>query len=127
MAIVDLHFEDGIFHTCVCGCFNKSDVMTWANALRRCLQQALKPVVLIDMTAVDFIPTSARMLIAEVMRTLPVRALVFATADNTLLQSARMIGILGEPGRTYAFASLEEARQFAQARAVAQPLISNRA
>ncbi len=112
---MNMHFENHIFYARPGESLNKADAIAWVSALRRCAEQTFSPVaVVIDARDLKFIAASARVVIAEATRMWRVQSLIFVTDDSTMLQTVRMIGILGEANATRAFPTLDEAMYFAR-------------
>lgn len=111
---MNMHFENHVFYARPGESLNKAEAITWVSALRRYAEQTFSPIVaVIDARDLKFIPASARVVLAEATRMWRVKALVFVTDDSTMLQTVRMIGILGEDKATRAFTTLDEAVHFA--------------
>lgn len=114
MTALNMQFENHIFYARPGENLNKTDAIAWVSALRRNAEQSVGPITaIIDARDVQFIAASARVVFAEATRMWRVQALIFVTDDPTMLQTVRMIGVLGEGSATRAFATLEEAQQYA--------------
>lgn len=115
MPITDYHFENSIFFAKESGQIDKTDAEAWAAALRQHAASNPIPIVaLVDALEVTFVSAAARMVFAEASKTENLQAVSVATKHLLVTQTARVIGMLGERGRTYVFENLHEARQFAE-------------
>jgi hypothetical protein len=115
MTTMNMHFENHIFYARPSENLSKTDAIAWVSALRRYAEQSFSPIAaILDARDVQFIAASARVVIAEATRMWRVQGLLFVTDDPTMLQTVRMIGVLGEPNATHAFMTLEEAQHFAR-------------
>jgi hypothetical protein len=115
MTAMNMYFENHIFYARPGESLNKADALAWVSALRRYAEQTFSPIAaVIDARDLQFIAASARVVIAEATRMWRVQTLVFVTDDSTMLQTVRMIGMLGEDNATRAFTTLDEALHFAQ-------------
>jgi anti-anti-sigma regulatory factor len=100
------------------GDVHKNEARRWYNTLCRHAQNHPEPFyALIDLHHVPFIGSTARIQFADATRLPQVQGLLFITGEPHMQQTVRMIGMLGEPGSTYAFNSLQDAREFIAAHA----------
>jgi hypothetical protein len=114
MPIIDMTFENGVFYAKEVGQVEKSDAETWARALRGYAATSPTPIVaVIDANEVNFVSAAARMIFAEASKTPKLKAICVGARDMMTMQMARVIGLLGERGRTFVFISMDEARKSA--------------
>lgn len=114
MSILSTQLQDGLFVTSVAGQFEKTDAEIWLDALQHYADLSGGSLVaLINAADVTFITSSARMLIAEATRLWGVKAILFVTQEPTMMQTIRVIEMLGEHGRIFAFGTHDEALAFA--------------
>lgn len=115
MPFSNMQQENGIFFAKEDGYIDKSDAERWLKALYACAEDNPHPVIaLIDATITEFISAPARLLLAEATRHPQVQCVVVAVSNPVMMQTVRMIGMLGEFGQTKVFMSLEDARYYAE-------------
>jgi hypothetical protein len=115
MPVTDFHYNDHIFSAREVGHIDKSDAERWVEALRQNAAASPTPIVaLIDAQEVTFVSAGARMAFAEASKTPNLQAICVITQDMLITQTVRVIGMLGERGRTHVFETIDDAREFAQ-------------
>lgn len=116
MPIIETSFKDGIFFAREVGHIDREDAKVWAAQIARCAAESSTPIVsLIDALEVTFITTEARKIFVQASRIPNLKCAAVAAAGGITAQTARVIGHMAERDHTYVFASLEEARRFAEA------------
>lgn len=116
MPITDMSFKDGIFFAREVGHIDREDAKQWAAEITRCAAASPTPIVsLIDALQVTFITTEARQIFVRTSTLPNLKCAAVAAAGGVTAQTARVIGKLVEREHTFVFATLEEARQFAEA------------
>jgi hypothetical protein len=122
MPIIDFHYENHIFSAREVGHIDKADAERWVQALRQHAAASPTPIVaVVNALEVTFVSAGARMSFAESSKTPNLQAICVAAQDMLITQTARVIGMLGERGRTHIFESVEEACEFAE-ELIAQPV-----
>jgi predicted alpha/beta hydrolase family esterase len=117
MPVQDTSFENRIFFAREVGNIDQADAEAWTMALRRHAQASPQPIVaLVDALSVTSVTAAARKIFAQASQTPNLLLVAVATKDLPVTQTARVIGLMGKRGATHVFASLEEAREFAQTR-----------
>jgi len=115
MPITDMKFENGVFFAKESGHVDKADAELWAKALRQYAEASPTHIIaLVDALEVTFVSSSARMVFADASGIEKLKAVSVATQDLVTTQTARVIGMLGERGRTHVFETLEQATRFAR-------------
>ncbi len=114
MPIDSITFEDGIFFTKESGVITNDDALYWRDELRKIATEADEPfVALVDALDVTDITPQAGRIFAEAARTENLFISAIATSESMSFKS-NLIGIIGKRGHTYVFATLDEARAFAE-------------
>ena len=115
MPITDFHYDNHIFSAREVGHIDKADAERWVQALRQYAAASPTPIIaIVDALEVTFVSAGARMTFAEASKTPNLQAICVATQDMLISQTARVIGMLGERGRTHIFETVDEAREFAE-------------
>jgi anti-anti-sigma regulatory factor len=113
MPILRAEFQNGVLRAKAAGQLDKSDVEYWFKALRRYSTDYHQSIVVqIDATEVSFITSAARMMLAEATWFRGVQAILFVVQEPTMVQTIRVIGMLGDHRRIHTFQTQQEAEQF---------------
>lgn len=115
MALMDIHFRDGIYIARGESNLTVQDVQAIIAELKaRATHQGTPVVAILDFSRASRMASSAHILLADMTRSDRVSAVVCVTRSPTLEQSARTIAAMGESSRVHIFESMREARLFAQ-------------
>ena len=115
MPIIDMRFENGMFFAREVGDIDVQDAQEWAARLRSAAESYSSPIVaLVDAMDVEFVHAEARDVFVRASHTPNVRVIAVAVASVLAVVTARSIILRGEPGKTYTFVTLAEARSFAK-------------
>lgn len=113
MPILRAEFQNGVLRAKAAGQLDRSDVEYWFKALRRYSTDYRRSIVVqIDATEVSFITSAARMMLAEATWFRGVQAILFVVQEPTMVQTIRVIGMLGDHRRIHTFQTQQEAEQF---------------
>ena len=117
MPIQDTAFTNRIFFAREVGDISQADAEAWANALREHARKSAEPMgAVVDALEVTSVSAAARKIFAEASQTPNVRVVAVATKHLPITQTVRVIGMMGKRGTIQVFATLEEAREYAQKR-----------
>jgi hypothetical protein len=116
MPITNLHFEDGIFFAEEVGNISKEEAEQWVALLTEHARNSPTPIVaVVDALQAGYVTAPARQLFADASFT-PNLIAVCVAAQNVVVATAGLIGMMGEHNRTYVFYSVAEARAYAEER-----------
>ncbi len=123
MPIRDIRFENGIFFAREIGKIERADAEAWTEALRRCAQASLTPVViLIDAREMTLISPDASKVFSKAAEVPNVRVAAIATTTPLATVMSRTVAMMSRVGQTHdthVFNSFEEAERFALSHAAA--------
>ncbi len=114
MPIEDYSFQNRIFFAREVGVIAEEDAQAWAQQLsEHALRSDLPIVALIDALKAGLITIAVSDIFSQASYTANLLAVVVATGPRVTIV-AHTIGMLGKPGHTKVFSSLEEARAYAE-------------
>ena len=114
MPIDDYSFQDRIFFAREVGVITVQDAQEWADKLAAHAQNSEQPIVaLVDALKAGLITIAVSDLFSKASFTPNLLAVVVATSPRVTLV-AKTIGMLGKPGHTKVFPSMEAAREYAE-------------
>ncbi len=114
MPIEDYRFENRIFFAREIGVIQPIDAEEWAQKLVQHAQESNEPIVaLVDAVKAGLITMAVTDLFSKASFTPNLLAVVVATSPRVTLV-AKTIGMLGKPGHTKVFPSLEAAQEYAE-------------
>ncbi len=114
MPITNMRFDNGVFFAREVGDIDLAAAQEWAANLRLYAESYASPIVaLVDAMDIGFVHNDARDVFARASRTPNVRMIAVAVASVLAVEASRSIMMRGEPGKTYCFVTLAEARSFA--------------
>ncbi|MBE2269712.1 MAG: hypothetical protein IAE80_15860 [Anaerolinea sp.] len=114
MAIEDYTFENRIFFAREVGVISVSEAEEWAHKLAAYAASSEQPIVaLVDALHAGLITMAVNDVFSKASFTPNLLAVVVATSPRVTLV-AKTIGMLGKPGHTKVFPSLETAREYAE-------------
>ncbi len=115
MAVMGSHFRDGILIVRVESNLTAHDAEVIMSELgQRALQSGAPIVMLIDLGRASRIVPAAQIAFADAARSRRMSTMIFVAKHETMAQSVRTIAAMSERGRIHCFASMNEARLFAQ-------------
>jgi hypothetical protein len=115
MPITNTRFENGILYARETGDISKHEAEQWASELRKYALTSPQPIAaVIDALDVKFVSAGARIVLADASHTPNLKVIAVAAYSTLTMQTARMIGMLGERGTTHVFATYEDAESFAR-------------
>ncbi len=114
MPMSHMRFESGLFFAREVGDILVNDAQEWTTQLRAAAESYCSPIVaLVDAMDIGFIYADAREVFVRASRTPNVRIIAVAVSSILAVETARGIAMRSEPGKTYTFVTLAEARSFA--------------
>lgn len=113
MPITDYHFQNRLFFAREIGLISPCDAQTWADQLAAHARSSPEPIVaLVDALEVKHMSPTAYKIFSKASFT--PNLLAVAVATNVVVSlTASNIGLLGKPGHTKIFRTLDAARQYA--------------
>jgi hypothetical protein len=115
MALIETHFQNGLFYTYAESHLTRYDIEQWIHDLHACAAIHGSPIVAIfDISRVTKIASAAHIAIADITRTNLLGAVVFVASGHSSTHAVKTIAIMSERNKVHIFDTLKEARLCAE-------------